>query len=143
VHADASLYMRNQTETADIVLLDGYAPYGLPAELVSQAFYDDCFRALRPGGVLSANLWGSDVQLRACFSRIQHSFQARMLRARSETSDNDIAFGLKQVELPTWLNLQLRARHLQRETGMNFTDLLDQLWHSACDRNGDCWLLND
>lgn len=143
VHADASLYMRNQKETADIILLDGYAPYGLPPELVSQAFYDDCFRALRPGGVLSANLWGSEVQLRACFFRIQHSFQERMLRAKSETSGNDIAFGLKQVELPKWINLQLHARQLQRDTGMNFTDLLDQLRQSARTRNGDCWLIND
>ncbi len=143
VHADASLYMRNQNATADAILIDGYAPYGLPTELVSQTFYNDCFRALRPGGVLAANLWGADIQLRACFSRISHSFEQRLLRAKSETSDNDIAFGLKQVELPKWLSLQLRARHLQRETGMNFTDLLDQLWRNARDRNDDCWLVNE
>jgi spermidine synthase len=143
VHADASLYMRHQNATAGIILLDGYAPDGLPPELISQVFYDDCFRALRPGGVLSANLWGADIQLRACFSRISHSFEQRLLRAKSDTSGNDIAFGLKQVELPKWLNLQLRARHLQRETGMNFTDLLDQLCRSARDRNGDCWLVNE
>lgn len=141
VHADASLYMRNQRETADVILLDGYAPYGLPPELISQAFYDDCFQALRSGGVLSANLWGADIELRTCFSRIRHSFDQRFLRAKSDTSGNDIAFGLKQVELPRWINLQLRARHLQRETGLNFTDLLDQLWQSAQNRQGDCWLV--
>lgn len=141
VHADASLYMCNQSETADVILLDGYAPYGLPPELISQTFYNNCFQALRPGGVLSANFWGVDRELRTCFSRIQHSFDQRFLRAKSETSSNDIAFGLKQVELPKWVNLQLRAQHLQRETGMNFTDLLDQLWRSARDRSGDCWLV--
>jgi len=143
VHADASLYMRNQCETADVILLDGFDPYGLPDALTSQVFYDACFRALRPGGVLSANLWGADIQLRACFSRISHSFEQRLLRAKSETSDNDIAFGLKHVALPEWHDLQARARHLQRETAMNFTDLLDQLWQSAHDRNGNCWLVND
>jgi spermidine synthase len=143
VHADASLYMRNQNATADVILLDGYAPYGLPAELVSQTFYSDCFRALRPGGVLSANLWGSDIQLRACYSRISHSFEQRLLRGQSETSGNEIAFGLKQVELPKWLHLQQRARQLQRETGMNFTDLLDQLWRSARDGKGRSWLVSE
>lgn len=143
VPADASKYMRHQRETADVVLLDGYAPYGLPPELISQIFYDDCFQALRPGGVLSANLWGADIEVRTCFSRIRHSFDQRFLRAKSDTSGNDIAFGLKQVEPPPWINLQLRARHLQRETGMNFTDLLDQLRRSAQNRQGDCWLIRD
>lgn len=143
VHADAALYMRTQCATADVILLDGYDPHGLPDALTTQAFYHDCFRALRPGGLVSANLWGADIQLRACFSRIRYSFEERLLRAKSETSNNQIAFGLKQVEMPKWLDLQLRARHLQRETGMNFTDLLDQLRLSAHDRSGDCWLVND
>lgn len=143
IHADAALYMRNQSETADVILLDGYAPHGLPAELMSQTFYNDCFRTLRPGGVLSANLWGADIKLRACFARIRHSFEARLLHVKSETSNNDIAFGLKQIELPKWADLQARARHLQRETGMNFTDLLDGLRQSTRDHNGKCWLVND
>lgn len=143
VHADASLYMRTQCETADAILLDGYDPYGLPDALTSQTFYNDCFRALRPGGVLSANLWGADIPLRACFSRIRHSFEERLLRAKSETSDNQIALGLKQVALPEWHDLQRRARHLQRETAMNFSDLLDQLRTSARDRTGDNWLVNN
>lgn len=141
IHADAAVYMRSQIATADVILLDGYAPHGLPEELISQTFYNACFRALRPGGVLSANLWGTEAQLRACFARIRHSFNEHKLRAKSETSDNDIVFGLKQIELPKWLDLQLRARYLQRQTGLNFTDLLDQLWLSARDRNGRCWLV--
>jgi spermidine synthase len=140
VHADASKYMRNQVEIADVILLDGFSPDGLPAELMTQIFYNNCFRALRPGGVVSANLWGTNPCLQACFSRLQHSFKTQLLRTRSGTEDNNIAFGLKQVEPPTWLSLQLRARHLQRETGIKFVDLLSQLRQSANDSKGKYWL---
>jgi spermidine synthase len=141
VQADAALYMRNQCESADVVLLDGFDPGGLPDALTSQVFYDACFRTLRPGGVLSANLWGAEIQLRACFARIRHSFDDRLLSAKSATSNNQIAFGLKHVGLPAWRDLQARARHLQRETSMDFTDLLDQLRQSARHRNGTNWLV--
>lgn len=140
VQADAALYMRNQQATADVILLDGYDPYGLPDALTSQLFYSACFQALRPGGVLAANLWGADIQLRACFARIRHSFEQRLLSAKSETSNNQIAFGLKQVALLDWCALQVRARYLQRETGLNFTDMLDELRLSARDQNGNNWL---
>lgn len=143
VHADASRYMRTQCETADVILLDGFDPDGLPDALTTQTFYGDCFRALRPGGVLSANLWGSDMRLRACISRLERSFEKRLLWAKSETSNTHVAFGLKHVALPKWRDLQARARQLERETSMNFISLLDRLSTSARDRNGNCWLMNE
>src|SRR5690606_16574987 len=126
VHADAALYMRNQHATADVILLDGYDPAGLPIALSSQAFYDTCFQSLRPGGVLAANLWGSDRGKQICFDRIGHSFHRRTLMAKSDTSDNLVAFGFKQVEMPPWTELQIRARRWERLTGFNFTGMLDQ-----------------
>jgi spermidine synthase len=136
VQADAALYMRNQNASFDAILLDGFEAYGLPDSLSNQAFYDQCFEALRPGGVLTANLWDGDVG--ACFARLRRSFDQRLLKTKSETGDNRIAIGLKQVVLPAWRDLQLRARHWQRETTLNFTGLLDQLRRNAC-KSGDSW----
>jgi spermidine synthase len=136
VHADAALYMRDQRATFDVILLDGFAADGLPDSLSSQAFYDQCITALRPGGVLTANLWGDDVD--ACLSRLRLSFDQRVLLTGSTTDDNRIAIGLKQVALPAWPELQARARHWQRQTAINFTGLLDQLRLNAC-QSGDSW----
>jgi spermidine synthase len=141
IHADAANYMQHQIESADIILLDGFSPAGLPDELITQTFYNHCFRALRPGGVLSANLWGTDKRLQACLSRLNYSFKSQLLQAKSPAGNNDIVFGLKQFEQPTWINLQLRARHLQRETDINFVDLLSQLRRSALDHNNEFWLI--
>ncbi len=141
VHADAALYMRNQCETADVILLDGYDPAGLPVALSTRAFYDACFQALRPGGILAANLWGSDRGREACFERIEQSFDRRALMAKSDTSDNRIAFGFKHVEIPPWAELQIRARRWERLTGFNFTGMLDQWREWAADNGGIGWLV--
>jgi spermidine synthase len=141
VHADAAQYMRNQRETADVILLDGYEPAGLPLALSSQAFYDDCFHALRPGGVLAANLWGSDRGTKAYFDRIGRSFDRRALMAKSDTSDNRIAFGFKHVEIPLWAQLQNRARRWERLTGFNFTGLLDQWRERTENAESIDWLM--
>lgn len=142
VHADAALYMRNQRETADVILLDGYNPAGIPLELSSQSFYDACFQALRPGGVLAANLWGSDRGTGICFDRIGQSFNQRTLVAKSDTSDNRVAFGFKQVEIPPWPELQIRARRWERFTGFNFTGLLDQWRERAENAESIAWLVS-
>lgn len=141
VHADAALYMRNQRETADVILLDGYDPAGLPASLSTHVFYSACFQALRPGGVLAANLWGSDRSRGGYFDRIEQSFGRHALMAKSDTSDNRIAFGFKQVEIPPWAELQIRARRWERLTGFNFTGMLDQ-WREWVEDNGGLdWLV--
>jgi len=40
----------------DVLLVDGFDHTGQPPQLCSQAFYDDCLRALAPGGLLVVNL---------------------------------------------------------------------------------------
>lgn len=138
VHGDAAWYIRTKSSAFDAILLDGFDASGLPPNLCSQVFYDRCFDALRPGGVLTANLWGSEVG--TCFSRLRKSFDQRVLKAKSETGDNRIAIGLKQVAVPVWRDLQMRARYLQQQTVMDFTGLLDQLCINAR-KSGDSWLI--
>ena len=40
----------------DVLLVDGFDHTGQPPQLCSQAFYDDCFRALAPAGLMVVNL---------------------------------------------------------------------------------------
>jgi spermidine synthase len=57
VHADARSYLRQMPEaSADVILLDGFDAEGAVAELNSHAFFDDCRRVLRDGGVLLMNM---------------------------------------------------------------------------------------
>lgn len=125
--ADAAEYLADQTAIADVILLDGYQDYGLPPALSSQRFYRHCYGALRDNGVVTANLWGSDMTVHHCLRRIRASFDEKMLKVRSPTSDNIVAVALKEPSIPAWTVLQDRAKTLQRETRIDFPYALDEM----------------
>lgn len=129
--ADAALYLRDRAASADVILLDGYEDAGLPLALGSAEFYRDCHNALRPGGILAANLWGADTTLQRCYRHVRTHFAQRLLKVSSPTSDNMVAFGLKDTALPGWDALQQRARRLQRELDLDFPYVLDAMRRSA------------
>jgi spermidine synthase len=60
VHADATDWLAAHPGTADVLLVDGFDARGLPPRLADAPFYTDCRRALRPGGVLVANVFTYD-----------------------------------------------------------------------------------
>lgn len=139
--ADAARYLRAKTAIADVVLLDGFADYGLPPALSDKPFYDSCYNTLRDGGVLVANLWAKDATLQRCREFIGQRFASKILTAGAESSKNVIAFALKNPKLPAWPKLQQRAQQLQRETGLNFPHFLDEMRGSRHLRNGPArWL---
>src|SRR5438105_2059437 len=75
VLADEGAAFVNQCGGAvDVLLVDGFDQNGQPAGLCSQAFYDDCHRALAPGGVLVVNLHVDDADHDACTRRIAAAF---------------------------------------------------------------------
>jgi spermidine synthase len=60
VQADAADWLAAHPGSADILLVDGFDARGLPPRLADTPFYTDCRRALRPGGVLVANVFTYD-----------------------------------------------------------------------------------
>ena len=125
--ADAAEYLAEKAAIADVILLDGYADYGLPPALSSLDFYSQCYAALRANGVVAANLWGSPMTVHQCLRRIRTCFEQKMLKVRSPTSDNIVAVALKEPRIPAWSTLQGRARALQRETEIDFPYVLDEM----------------
>ena len=60
VLGDAARCLSDRVAAYDLLLVDGYDARGIPAELSTQKFYNDCRNSLRAGGVLSANLYDTD-----------------------------------------------------------------------------------
>jgi len=77
----------------EVLLIDGFDIYGQPPQLCSQAFYDDCHRALTPDGVLVVNLCGPETE--AAIEYLRRSFQDRVLVASPEDSENKIVLATK------------------------------------------------
>ncbi|KQW87207.1 transferase spermidine synthase [Massilia sp. Root418] len=113
VHADASHYMATLRGAADVLLVDGFDQDGLPPALASAAFYADCRRALRPGGVLVANVFSYDPQYPAVLRRLRACFRQRVGSFHGIAGNNRLLFAINStsaVPTPAQRALQ-RAAH--------------------------------
>lgn len=99
VCADGADYVSETLDGPEVLLVDGYDHDGQPPQLCSQAFYDDCYRALDGDGVLVVNLCGWDN--RVSIERIRRSFHQRGLVVLPENGTNMIVFAVKGDRL--WL----------------------------------------
>ena len=93
--ADAAEYFRDTDEKFDIVLADGFDIDGLPPALCTSQFYDDCYRALNPDGMLVANLHGCHPLFEVVADRLQASFHGALLVVDDPSATNRLAFSVK------------------------------------------------
>ena len=84
----------------DALIVDGFDAGGLPAQLGSQKFYDDCFASLADSGVMVANLWGGYPHYDEYLARIGNSFSGRVAIVDADDSVNKIVFAAKNTEFP-------------------------------------------
>jgi spermidine synthase len=95
VHADAADYVRAAPASCDVILVDGFDAAGMPAALGSAAFYRDCRRALRDGGVLAANILSYDPGHDALVERIERAFDGRVCDFPGIAGNNHLLFALR------------------------------------------------
>jgi spermidine synthase len=89
---DGADFLFRHSNEFDVLIVDGFDITGQPEQLSSQRFYDDCYDALTPDGVMVVNL--SDHGYRALLGRIRQSFQNCVVVV-GEDGDNQIAFAGK------------------------------------------------
>jgi len=121
IHADAAEYLSGKNDVADIILLDGFDGYGLPFNLSTQCFYDDCYAALRHEGVVVANLLDNDAQLENCIYRIRHACDGKLLRTSVRRERHTIALGLKQQNIPEWQHMYRNAKEIDQSMGLELS----------------------
>ena len=112
------------TETAgllDVLMVDGFVAEGLPAQLSSQRFYDDCFASLANTGILVVNLWGSNLNYTEYLERIRNSFADRVVVMGVDDSLNKIAIAMKSIEFaPSPATIRHHANLLGLSHPLNF-----------------------
>jgi spermidine synthase len=92
---DGAHFVRSPPERLDVLLVDGFDSDGLPLQLSSQRFYDRCFAALKPRGVMVANLPAGHRLHAVHLERIRRSFAGAMFVVDNEDGGNLLVFGLK------------------------------------------------
>jgi spermidine synthase len=100
IHADAADYIGRLPASADVLLVDGFDADGLPAALSSDAFYANCRRTLRDGGVLVANIFNYDPRYPALLAGLGRAFQRRVCRFDRIAGNNQILFAVKAPARP-------------------------------------------
>jgi spermidine synthase len=116
IFGDGADYVAGTFDSPEVLLVDGFDIYGQPPQLCSQEFYDDCYRALAPDGLLVVNLCGPGDQ--QAIDRVRRRFDDRVLIILPrEDGENKVVFALKgerhwMEDVPTAeFAYRLRAEH--------------------------------
>ncbi len=108
LQCDGADFVAEQAGSLDALLVDGFDAQGQPPALCSQAFYDDCARALAPDGVLAVNLHHDSPDYALCVARVQRSFSGNVVEAAALEKSNCIVFA-SRTPLPSRQRLDLRT----------------------------------
>lgn len=97
---DGAEFVTGAARQFDVLIVDGYDTAGLPVQLSSQQFYDDCFASLADNGIMVVNLWGGYPHYDEYLARIHNSFSDRLVIVDAEDSVNKIVLAAKNAEFP-------------------------------------------
>ena len=92
IEGDGAAFVASHTGAFDTLLVDGFDHDGQPAQLCSQGFYNGCFAALAPGGILAVNLHYDDPDYAVWIGRIQRSFGGNAVEICAPEKSNCIVF---------------------------------------------------
>jgi spermidine synthase len=90
---DGADFVRRQQSQFDVLMVDGFDIAGQPPQLCSQVFYDECYSALVPEGILVVNVCDSSNPM--LFSRMRRSFRNHIVAVNSDDSSNTIVFAAR------------------------------------------------
>lgn len=111
---DGAAFVASHTGVFDSLLVDGFDHEGQPAQLCSQGFYDDCFAALAPGGILAVNLHYDDPDYAVWIARIQRSFGGNAVEICALEKSNCIVFASRGAAIsPRRMNQAASLRGLE------------------------------
>ncbi|NKI93287.1 fused MFS/spermidine synthase [Rhizobacter sp. SG703] len=92
LQVDGARFVSETAVRYDALLVDGFDRHGLPRQLCSQRFYDDCADALQPTGVLAANLHANHAEQPVWLERIGRSFGHEPLVVHDDDRSNCVVF---------------------------------------------------
>jgi spermidine synthase len=92
LHCDAADWLAGAGADmlVDVLLVDGFDAAGLPAALSSASFYAHCRQALRPGGVLVANIFTYDPDYVTAVQRLRAAFDGHVCWLSGIAGNNQI-----------------------------------------------------
>ncbi|VTU46180.1 Spermidine synthase (plasmid) [Variovorax sp. PBL-E5] len=133
---DAADYVRTVQSRYDVIMADGFDADGIPADLGSRSFYDNCFDLLEEAGILVVNLHLHHECFQTYLERIKRSFAGHVLMVNDFDLSNTIVFAFKQMPTVSLLtNLKLCEDALNPEAWQQLAPSFSRIvrfsrWHS-------------
>ena len=136
---DAADHVRTTQSRYDVIMADGFDANGVPADLGSRSFYDNCFDVLEQAGVLVVNLHRHHECFPTYLERIKRSFAGRVVIVNDLDLSNTIVFAFKQMStVPLLANLRRCAAALTPEAWQQLAPSFSRIeqfgkWHGRGD----------
>ena len=133
VEGDGLLYLAEigqaqNSDLADVLIIDAFDSNGIPPDFCSQDFFDQCASALKYDGILAINLWGSDKKFDIYLQRIEQSFNGMVLTLPTGKPGNIAVFGFKREPADLRLtSLRDRAKVLEQTHKIEFLQFIEKL----------------
>jgi spermidine synthase len=119
--ADGALWVAETDSRPDVLIVDGFDADGLPAQLCSQAFYDDCYTALADNGILVVNIWKGYPRYDEYLSRLNNSFDGNKVIMDVGDDLNHIVLAVKNGAFPpSAASIRYHANLLTQSHALNF-----------------------
>ena len=127
IHADAITYLKQNAMQVDVILLDGFDINGLVEELNTSSFYSACHKALKPHGILVANMWGKRKQLVSLLTELRAQFAQKVWWCRSLDSYNLLVYSFKSEADTFTYSMSAKAQTLDQKFALKLTELSVQM----------------
>lgn len=133
IEGDGLVYLAENPQSADCLMIDAFDAHGIAPNFCSQDFFDVCEKTLAQQGVFAINLWGSDKNFDVYLQRIERSFNNKTLMLPTGKPGNIVVFGFKQTPDLNIASLRKRAQKLEKSHKIEFLSFLDKL----CEHNSN------
>lgn len=118
---DGAAWLPDTASRPDVLIVDGFDTDGLPDQLCSQRFYDDCFASLVDNGIMVVNLWRGYPHHDECLARIHTSFAGKLVIVDAEDDLNNIVLAVKNPGFPPAAStIRHHAQSLSLSHPLNF-----------------------
>jgi spermidine synthase len=125
---DAATYVAQEGDAFDLILVDGYDARGRVGTLDTPAFYADCRRRLRRGGMLATNLLSRHRGVDASLARVRRAFDGQAHALPPAASGNVVVLAAHGASLDLdGPALASCAGALRVATGLDLASTLSRL----------------
>lgn len=130
---DGAAYVAEKSGTEDVIVVDGFDVGGQAPTLCTEMFYQHCYQALAPNGVMAVNLSENSKQHSTFIHRIRRVFSDAVIVVNAEDCTNKVVFAIKKNFNCTGSNafsektLLARAAQLDKQHPVSFRHIVERM----------------